>query len=93
MSNVEKISVALTAEMAAMLKEAVRSGAYASSSELMREALREWRERRDYRAKASEHLGQLWDQGLASGAALDGPDAMAQIQAKLAKATASQTSA
>ena len=93
MSNVEKISVALTPEMAAMLKEAVRSGAYASSSEVMREALREWRERRDYRAKAGEHLGQLWDLGLDSGAAVNGPDAMAQIQAKLAKATASQTAA
>jgi len=93
MSNVEKISVALTPEMAIMLKEAVSSGAYASSSELMREALREWRERREYRAKASERLGQLWDVGITSGEAVDGPDAMAQIQAKLAKTTASKTAA
>ncbi|MEY3233708.1 MAG: hypothetical protein RL230_979 [Pseudomonadota bacterium] len=89
MSNVEKISVALTAEMAIMLKETVSFGAYASSSEL----IREWRERREYRAKASERLGQLWDVGVMSGEAVDGPDAMAQIQDKLAKTTVSKTAA
>jgi antitoxin ParD1/3/4 len=49
--------VALTPEMARMLKEAVGSGAYVSSSELMREALREWRERRKYRAKSIKKAG------------------------------------
>lgn len=93
MANVEKISVALTPEMAIMLKEAVGSGAYASSSELMREALREWRERREYRAKASERLGQLWDVGLASGEPVDGTTAMARIQAKLTKAIADKAAA
>lgn len=93
MAHVEKISVALTPEMARMLKEAVGSGAYASSSELMREALREWRERREYRAKSLEKLGELWDKGLASGEALDGPNAMADIQRKLTSAVASITAA
>jgi antitoxin ParD1/3/4 len=93
MANVEKISVALTPEMAIMLKEAVGSGAYASSSELMREALREWRERREYRAKASERLGQLWDAGVASGEAVDGPTAMVNIQSKLTKAIADKAAA
>ena len=93
MANVEKISVALTPEMAIMLKEAVGSGAYASSSELMREALREWRERREYRAKASEQLGQLWDIGVASGEAVQGPKAMANIQAKLTRAIADKAAA
>jgi antitoxin ParD1/3/4 len=93
MANVEKISVALTPEMALMLKEAVGSGAYASSSELVREALREWRERRAYRAKAGDHLGEHWDVGLASGEAVDGPAAMARIKAKLAKAITSKVSA
>ncbi|MEN9874809.1 MAG: hypothetical protein RL186_1706 [Pseudomonadota bacterium] len=93
MANVEKISVALSTEMASMLKEAVGSGAYASSTELMREALREWCERREYRAKASEQLGQLWDAGIASGKATDRPTAMARIHAKLTKASANQTAA
>ncbi len=93
MANVEKVNVALTPEMASMMKEAVGSGAYASSSELMREALGEWGECREYRAKAIERLGQLWDSGLASGAAVDGQNAMAQIQAKLNAAIASKTAA
>jgi antitoxin ParD1/3/4 len=32
MPNVEKLSIALTSEMAGMVKQAVRSGEYASSS-------------------------------------------------------------
>ena len=54
-----KISISITDEHAALLQEAVGSGAYASSSEVVREALREWRARRV--------VGQLWDEGLASG--------------------------
>lgn len=85
MANVEKMSVALTPEMAAMMKEAVVSGDYASSSELMREALREWRERRELRAKLCEDLGKLWDAGINSGHPVDGPQALSNIRAKLAK--------
>ncbi|MFO5475003.1 MAG: type II toxin-antitoxin system ParD family antitoxin, partial [Dolichospermum sp.] len=40
MPNVEKISIALTPEMAALVRDAVKSGEYASSSEIIREALR-----------------------------------------------------
>jgi antitoxin ParD1/3/4 len=54
-----KISISLTDEHAELLHDAVGSGAYASSSEVVREALREWRARRA--------VGQLWDEGLASG--------------------------
>ena len=55
-----KISISVTDEHAALLQEAVRSGDYASTSEVIREALREWRARRS--------LGQLWDEGVMSGA-------------------------
>lgn len=55
----EKISVSLTDEHARLLQEAVRSGDYASSSEVIREALREWKTRR--------LLGQMWDDGVARG--------------------------
>ena len=41
-----KISISITDEHAALLQDAVGSGAYASSSEVVREALREWRARR-----------------------------------------------
>lgn len=54
-----KISISITDEHAAIVQEAVRSGAYASSSEVIREALMEWR--------AKRVVGELWDEGLASG--------------------------
>jgi antitoxin ParD1/3/4 len=85
MSKVKKISVALTPEIGEMIKEAVGSGDYASSSELIREALREWRDRRAIQAQAREALGKLWDVGLDSGAPLDGPTAMAILRARLKK--------
>lgn len=80
MAKVEKISVALTPEMAAMMREAVSQGEYASASEVMREALRDWRKRRIERARAIEELGRLWDEGLASGEAVDGEEAFARIR-------------
>jgi antitoxin ParD1/3/4 len=83
MANVEKLSVALTPEMAAMMRNAVESGEYASASEVMREALREWKLRRTQRERAIEELGRHWDIGIASGAAVDGEQAFARIRARL----------
>ena len=83
MTNVEKVSVALTPDMAAMMREVVETGEYASASEVMREALREWRHQRTLRAKAIEELGRLWDAGLGSGPASDGEVAFARIRQKL----------
>lgn len=63
MANVSKISVALTSEMADLVDRAVDSGEYASGSEVIREALREWKMRRETR----DELRRLWDAGLESG--------------------------
>lgn len=88
-ANVEKVSVALTPEMAATIRQAMEAGEYASASEVMREALREWKLRRAQRAQVIEELGRQWDAGLASGQALDGEQAFARIREKLdAKLTA-----
>ena len=83
MANVEKVSVALTQEMAAMVREVVASGEYALSSEVMREALREWKERRTLRNRAIEELGRLWDVGIDSGPPTDDEAAFARIKSKL----------
>ena len=40
MANVEKISVALTADMGAIVRQAVASGDHASASEVVRDTLR-----------------------------------------------------
>ena len=68
MANVEKVSVALTREMAATVREAVTRGEYASSSEVVREALRDWTLKRRLQEQEIEELRKLWAQGLASEA-------------------------
>ena len=45
MQTAEKLSITLPAEMAGMIRAKVRSGAYGSNSEVIREALRDWSER------------------------------------------------
>jgi antitoxin ParD1/3/4 len=67
MSKVEKISVAVTPEQAEELRLAVLEGDFASSSEAVRDALRDWSQKRKLRAAAVEKIGQLWDEGMASG--------------------------
>ena len=67
MSNVEKVSIALTSEMAAVVRQAVESGEYASNSEIVREALRDWRLKRSFQQREIEDIRRLWNEGLASG--------------------------
>ncbi len=67
MANVEKVSVALTADMAIMVKQAVESGEYASSSEVVREALRDWKTKRAFAQHQINELRRLVDEGIASG--------------------------
>ncbi|MGE5203672.1 MAG: type II toxin-antitoxin system ParD family antitoxin [Acidobacteriota bacterium] len=67
MTNIAKISVALTPEMAEMVRTAVDSGEYASGSEVIREALREWRMRRSLSPQDRSELARLWREGIESG--------------------------
>jgi antitoxin ParD1/3/4 len=67
MSNVQKVSVALTPEFLALLKEAVDSGDYASASEVIRDALRHWKQRRAIQELSTDELRRLWQEGIASG--------------------------
>ncbi len=49
----EKLSITLPADMVSVIKERVRSGAYASTSEVLREAMRTWMRREE------EHEGRM----------------------------------
>lgn len=82
MSNVEKVSVALTPEMAATMRQVVETGEYASASEVVREALRQWKERRDLFGYSLEELRSLVQEGIDSGPAKDGPAVMERLRAK-----------
>lgn len=67
MTNVAKMSIALTPEMAAMVTQAVETGEYATSGEVIREALREWNLRRSLMQQEQARLRELWAEGIASG--------------------------
>jgi antitoxin ParD1/3/4 len=69
MAGVAKISVALTPELQELVRDAVTTGDYASTSEVIREALRDWKERRERKRAATAELKRLWDEGIASGPA------------------------
>jgi antitoxin ParD1/3/4 len=69
MPDVQKISIALTREQIVALKAAVETGEYATTSEIVREAIRDWQFKRELRHEDLRRLRQLWDQGKTSGAA------------------------
>lgn len=62
MPNVEKISIALPPEMLEELRDAVHSGEYASSSEVVRDALRDWTHKRQLQQSGLLELRKLWQQ-------------------------------
>ena len=62
MPNVEKISIALPPEMVEQVRQAVDSGEYASSSEVVRDALRDWTHKRQLRQSGLDDLRELWQQ-------------------------------
>jgi antitoxin ParD1/3/4 len=69
MANVEKVSVALTSEQVATLRAAVDAGEYATTSEIVREAVRDWQTKRKLQREDVKTLRRLWDEGKASGPA------------------------
>jgi antitoxin ParD1/3/4 len=67
MAKVEKLSIALTSEFAADIRQAIATGEYASTSEVVRDALRAWKQIRQERQIAIEELRRLWREGNDSG--------------------------
>jgi antitoxin ParD1/3/4 len=85
MAEIERLSIALPAPMADAVRRAVEEGEYASTSEVIRDALRLWESRRDLRERDIEVVRRRWDEGKASGRAgpLDVKRIMAEERAKL----------
>ena len=69
MADIERMTITLPAEMAALIKGAVEGGDYASGSEVVREALREWKARRVPDTAGLAALKADIDRGLADLAA------------------------
>jgi antitoxin ParD1/3/4 len=86
MPAVKKLSIALTQEFAADIDQAVASGEFASTSEVIRDALRTWKRARQAQNVAIEELRTLWRDGVASGndGELDGEDIKRRGRERLA---------
>src|SRR5262249_3141563 len=69
MSKIDKISVTVTREQHEKIRAAVERGDYASTSEVIRTALREWELKEELRRIEGERIARLWDEGIASGPA------------------------
>ncbi len=69
MAAIERMTITMPADMAAAVKAAVDAGDYASTSEVVREALRDWKVRRALRLKEIAALKSDIEKGLADVAA------------------------
>jgi antitoxin ParD1/3/4 len=56
MGDIQKVSVALTSGQLAALKAVVDAGEYATTSEIVRKALRDWQHKRDLRQEEINRL-------------------------------------
>lgn len=63
-TNAEKISIALPPEMVQIVRAAVATGEYASSSEVIRDALRDWTHKRSLRMQGIAELRGVWQEAL-----------------------------
>lgn len=85
MANVEKLSVALTPDMVAEVRAAVEGGDYGSVSEVVRDALRDWRLRRRIETLEIEDLRRLVQEGIDSGPGLDADAVFARLRTRFGK--------
>ena len=88
MANVEKISVALTSDMVSALREAVEGGDYGSVSEVVRDALRDWRLRRKIETLKIDDLRELIQQGIDSGPGQDADEVFDRLRARFGQSSA-----
>jgi antitoxin ParD1/3/4 len=65
MAGIERMTITLPADMAAVVKSAVKAGDYASASEVVREALRDWKTKRALQLQELAVLKAEIDKGLA----------------------------
>lgn len=69
MAEIERMSIVLPGPLADQVRKAVNDGEYASASEVVRDALGLWENRRQLRERDLGVLRLAWDAGKASGVA------------------------
>lgn len=78
------LTISLSPAQVARLRDAVDSGAYASNSEVVRDALRLWEQRQQLRDLEMARLKRAYDEGVASGEgrSVDADTLLAELKAE-----------
>lgn len=90
MGAIEKTTISLPSEMLAEIKAAVEAGDYANASEVVRDALRQWRRSRTVIALNDDELRRMVAEARASGEAVDGESALQALKSKYQSMVAGQ---
>ena len=84
MPAVERMTITMPVEMAETLRQTVAGGEYASTSEVVREALRDWTRARDAERRDLEALRTAIRAGLDSGSGIPAEEVFAELRARYA---------
>ena len=83
-NTAERVTITMPAEMAETLRRTVEAGEYASTSEVVREALRDWTRARDAERRELDELRAAIRAGLDSGAGIPAEEVFAELRARYA---------
>ncbi len=87
MGKLERITVTMPEEMAAKLRAAVDAGEYATTSEVVREALRDWADEQEGRQAASARIRRMVDEARA-GPSYPAEEVFAEVRKLVAEQAA-----
>ena len=83
-ATAERLTITMPTEMAETLRQAVAGGEYASTSEVVREALRDWTRARDAERRELDELRAAIRAGLDSGPGIPAEEVFAELRARYA---------
>ena len=84
MPSAERMTITMPSDMAETLRQTVAGGEYASTSEVVREALRDWTRNRDTERRELETLRDAIKAGLDSGPGISADEVFAELRARYA---------
>ena len=85
MANVERMTITVSADTAAVIRHTVEDGEYASASEVVREALRDWTRKRDQELRDLDLLRGLVREGDESGPGIPAGEVFAELRQLMAE--------
>lgn len=92
MAQAQPVTISLTPEMAAMVRQKVEEGEYSSVSEVVREALRDWSRKQSAEQRELRELRALLQEAIDSGRVGAGEDVFSRLRARYKNQTSALSS-